>query len=197
MGHIESLHTSSNILAHTFVGRLNERVMSAVCLGMNENGKMVAPAELMEKNRQSELVFARSTCMLILWGHYGHGCTAVSKVYDMNHASVIYARSKAVARIEQEGWCGRVYIVACHLLGIEPLDFIHPKLVDKPVEYKYTKTARRHREKGMRYVDGGTASPTKDWTAEQLERLKISRKYPGGAPRGVLLEFSQKFGVEL
>ena len=197
MGNIEPLYSSSNILAHTFVGRLNERVMAAVCLGMNENGKMVSPSELMEKNRQSELVFARSTCMLILWGHYGHGCSAVSKVYNMNHASVIYARSKAVARIEQEGWCGRVYIVACHLLGIEPLDFIHPKLVDKPVEHKYTRSPKLHKKAGMKYIETDMAAPTDNWTAEELARRNIINKWPGSVPRDVILNFEKKFGVEL
>lgn len=199
MGNIEALHSSSNILAHTFVGRLNERVMAAVCVAMNENGKMVSPAELMEKNRQAELVFARSTCMLILWGHYGHGCSAVSKVYNMNHASVIYARSKAVARIEQEGWCGRVYIVACHLLGIEPLGFIHPKLVDKPVEHIYARSNKFQKKPGVRYVnpDSGVAAPTDNWTAEELARRNIINKWPGSVPRDVILNFEKKFGVEL
>lgn len=187
-------------MAHTFVAKLNERVMSAVCLGMNENKRMVAPAELLEKNRQSDIVFARSTCMLILWGHYGHGCTATSKVYGMNHASVIYARSKAVNRIEQEGWCGRAYIVACHLLGIEPLPFIHPKLVDKPPAPIYTRSAdlsRRTKDDKYLAVDAVSSTSSSKWTAEELARKSIANRYPGLVPRDVIMNFEKKFGVEL
>jgi hypothetical protein len=201
MGNIEPLHRSSNGLENTFLGRLNNRVMTAVCVAMHENDRAMSPALLMSRTRQADIVFARSTCMLILWGSYGHGVTSIGNTYGMNHASVIHARTSSVNRIEQEGWCGRVYITACHLLNIETLEYIHPVLVDKRSEPKHTnnvvKVRRMQRANSLKERPRETSTSPSVWSAEQLARRKLANDFPGHVPRRLILAFERRFGVQL
>lgn len=197
MEHTEALHESSHIVAATWLKRKNEEIKQAVCQAMISEKHFVGTDDLMQKTRSMEVVFGRSLSTFILWAYYGQGSTAVAKMWKMDHSTVIHQRSSVVNKIEAIGWCGRTYLKVCETLGLEPLNYIHPETITKPV-VKYFKT-----EEGELLVrrPNGTKSQVEgkltEWTPEQRARMRILRKFPGGVPRDIIERFEKKFKTTL
>lgn len=158
---------------------------------MRSEGYNVSVEDVTGRSRVHYIAFARQLNQLLLWGHYGYGVTEIGRLVGVNHATVIYSCSSAVRSIEWHGWCGRVYVEALKELGLSKLDYIHPRLTDRP------KTTREEREqhalaraRGFDSVSDALEDEDDEdqyikpmnWTPEEMAELSKLNAYPGGEP---------------
>lgn len=198
MEHTETLHEGSHIVAATWLKRKNEEIAEAVIASLAKERILLDMKDLTSKSRVFETIFARSLCTFILWAHYDKGATAVGKLWRMDHSTVIHQRASVVNKIEAIGWCGRTYVRVCEALGEKQKDYIHPMLITKPVNRVVrSKTG----EMTLRRANGTRShletEKVVDWTPEQRARIRILRKFPGGAPRDIIERFEKKFKTTL
>lgn len=199
MGNEGTLHGSCDIVAATWLKRKNDEIMDAVLAALVTEKIYLDKKDLTAKSRVFEVVFARSLCTFMLWGHYGIGATEVKKVWkSLDRSTIIHHRIAAVSKVESIGWCGRTYIKTCDALNEVPKDYIHPMIITKPVNRIVKDNSGNRvlrRANGTRsHLDVVAVS---DWTPEERARMDIHRKYPGGPPRHIIEGFESRFKTVL
>ncbi|TXH55443.1 MAG: hypothetical protein E6Q97_08795 [Desulfurellales bacterium] len=187
MGNRWTLHSSGYFVAPPPIGTRVKPTMLAVLRAMRAEGYNISVDDVMGRSRVQHIAFARQLNQLILWGHYVYGVTEIGRTVKVNHATVIYSCSAAVRHIEWHGWAGRCYLKAIEELGLQKLDYIHPRVTDRP------KTTREELERNAlaRARSLGDTSMVDDedqyikpmyWTKEEMDELNKLNEFPGGVP---------------